>query len=82
MVACSNCAQTYHTYCVGVHDKISQAVVQRGWRCLDCTVCEGCGKGEDESKLLLCEECDISYHIYCLDPPLDKIPNGPWRCQM
>ncbi|PAV87593.1 hypothetical protein WR25_04812 isoform A [Diploscapter pachys] len=81
MVACSNCAQTYHTYCVGLHDKLNNAVVCRGWRCLDCTVCEGCGKGEDESKLLLCEECDISYHIYCLTPRLERIPQGPWRCQ-
>ncbi|CAI4230318.1 unnamed protein product [Auanema sp. JU1783] len=81
MVACSNCAQTYHTYCVGLHDKLNKAVVSRGWRCLDCTVCEGCGEGKDESKLLLCEECDVSYHIYCLNPPLERIPNGPWRCQ-
>ncbi|KAK5975091.1 Histone-lysine N-methyltransferase, partial [Trichostrongylus colubriformis] len=60
---------------------LNQAVVNRGWRCLDCTICEGCGEGKDESKLLLCEECDVSYHIYCLSPPLDRIPNGPWRCQ-
>ncbi|CAB3402816.1 unnamed protein product [Caenorhabditis bovis] len=81
MVACSNCAQTYHTYCVGLHDKLNSTVMFRGWRCLDCTVCEGCGNGGDESKLLLCEECDISYHIYCLRPPLEQIPSGPWRCQ-
>nr|CDJ92627.1 Zinc finger and FY-rich and SET domain containing protein [Haemonchus contortus] len=81
MVACCNCAQTFHTYCVGLHDKLNQAVVNRGWRCLDCTICEGCGEGKDESKLLLCEECDVSFHIYCLSPPLDRIPNGPWRCQ-
>ncbi|VDN33905.1 unnamed protein product [Cylicostephanus goldi] len=81
MIACCNCAQTFHTYCVGLHEKLNQAVVNRGWRCLDCTVCEGCGEGKDESKLLLCEECDVSYHIYCLSPPLERIPNGPWRCQ-
>uniref|UniRef100_A0A8R1HLT7 PHD-type domain-containing protein n=1 Tax=Caenorhabditis japonica TaxID=281687 RepID=A0A8R1HLT7_CAEJA len=81
MVACSNCAQTYHTYCVNLHDKLNSAVLQRGWRCLDCTVCEGCGTGGDEAKLLLCDECDVSYHIYCMKPPLDRIPQGPWRCQ-
>lgn len=81
MVACSNCAQTYHTYCVTLHDKLNSAVVGRGWRCLDCTVCEGCGTGGDEANLLLCDECDVSYHIYCMKPLLDKIPQGPWRCQ-
>ncbi|CAI2349205.1 unnamed protein product [Caenorhabditis sp. 36 PRJEB53466] len=81
MVACSNCAQTYHTYCVNLHDKLNSAVLTRGWRCLDCTVCEGCGTGGDESNLLLCDECDVSYHIYHMKPPLDRIPPGSWRCQ-
>uniref|UniRef100_A0A0K0DM07 PHD-type domain-containing protein n=1 Tax=Angiostrongylus cantonensis TaxID=6313 RepID=A0A0K0DM07_ANGCA len=64
----------------GHQSYLNQTVVTRGWRCLDCTICEGCGEGKDESKLLLCEECDVSYHIYCLSPPLERIPNGPWRC--
>lgn len=57
------------------------AMLQKGWRCLDCTVCEGCGKPHDESRLILCDECDISYHIYCLDPPLDSVPQGSWKCK-
>uniref|UniRef100_F1KPX5 Histone-lysine N-methyltransferase trr n=1 Tax=Ascaris suum TaxID=6253 RepID=F1KPX5_ASCSU len=81
MVSCATCAQSYHTFCVGLHDKLNSTVVKRGWRCLDCTVCEGCGDGRDESNLLLCDECDISYHIYCLDPPLECIPHGSWRCK-
>lgn len=56
-------------------------VKERGWRCLDCTVCEGCGKATDEGRLLLCDDCDISYHIYCLDPPLDQVPKDNWKCK-
>lgn len=84
MVACSNCAQTYHTYCITLATKklqLNSAVLNRGWRCLDCTICEGCGNGTDEEKLLLCDECDVSYHVYCMKPPLEKVPEGPWRCQ-
>ncbi|KAK6102077.1 SET domain family protein [Brugia pahangi] len=81
MVTCVTCSQSYHTYCVGLHDKLNSTIVRRGWRCLDCTVCEGCGDGHDESNLILCDECDISYHIYCLEPPLERIPHGPWRCK-
>ncbi|KAI6220590.1 F/Y-rich family protein [Aphelenchoides fujianensis] len=81
MLTCASCAQSYHTYCVNMHDKLNSTVIERGWRCLDCTVCEGCGTDKDESKLLLCDECDISYHIYCLNPPLSQIPNGSWRCK-
>lgn len=81
MVSCATCAQSYHTFCVGLHDKLNATIVKRGWRCLDCTVCEGCGDGRDESNLLLCDECDVSYHTYCLDPPLPRIPHGSWRCK-
>lgn len=48
---------------------------------MDCTVCECCGKTTDEGKLLLCDDCDISYHTYCLSPPLDHVPKGNWKCQ-
>ncbi|VDO46534.1 unnamed protein product, partial [Onchocerca flexuosa] len=81
MVTCATCSQSYHTYCVGLHDKLNSTIIRRGWRCLDCMVCEGCGDGHDESNLILCDECDISYHIYCLEPPLERIPHGPWRCK-
>lgn len=35
--------------------------------------CRVCGKGDDASKILLCDECDSQYHIYCLDPPLTEV---------
>jgi hypothetical protein len=43
--------------------------------------CRVCGKGDDASKILLCDECDSQYHIYCLDPPLTEIPTDDhWYC--
>ena len=42
--------------------------------------CEGCGSGECDEELLLCDGCDASYHTFCLDPPLAFIPPGDWRC--
>jgi len=44
------------------------------------TSCEVCHKAEDEHKTLLCDGCDAEYHMYCLNPPLDKIPKGRWFC--
>lgn len=79
MLSCSQCAQCYHNYCANV--RLSTVLIQRGWRCLDCTVCEGCGGGHDEHNLLLCDECDVAYHTYCLKPALERIPSGPWRCR-
>jgi len=23
----------------------------------------------------MCDECDMAYHIFCLDPPLESIPD-------
>jgi hypothetical protein len=42
--------------------------------------CRMCGKDNDHSKLLLCEMCNAEYHIYCLDPPLDRVPDGDFYC--
>ncbi|XP_064543021.1 histone-lysine N-methyltransferase 2C [Drosophila montana] len=78
LITCAQCGQCYHPYCASV--KHSRGILQKGWRCLDCTVCEGCGKKNDEARLLLCDECDISYHIYCVKPPLETVPHGNWKC--
>lgn len=61
--------------------QITKVVLSKGWRCLECTVCEACGKATDPGRLLLCDDCDISYHTYCLDPPLQTVPKGGWKCK-
>jgi hypothetical protein len=30
--------------------------------------------------MLLCDNCDNGWHIYCLDPPLEAVPEGEWLC--
>lgn len=61
--------------------QITKVVLSKGWRCLECTVCEACGKASDPGRLLLCDDCDISYHTYCLAPPLQTVPKGGWKCK-
>lgn len=79
LISCAQCGQCYHPFCVNI--KMTSVILSKGWRCLECTVCEGCGLPHDEAKLLLCDDCDISYHIYCLDPPLQVVPKGSWKCK-
>ena len=43
-------------------------------------VCQVCSSGEDDSKMILCDACDKGFHIYCLEPPLKRIPAGDWFC--
>lgn len=61
--------------------QITKVVLSKGWRCLECTVCEACGQATDPGRLLLCDDCDISYHTYCLDPPLQNVPKDSWKCK-
>ncbi|THG99799.1 hypothetical protein EW026_g2605 [Hermanssonia centrifuga] len=43
-----------------------------------CVVCNE-DNGDDDSPLA-CDKCDYPYHIGCLDPPLDAVPDGEWFC--
>lgn len=44
------------------------------------TACEICKSSERENEILLCDDCDAEYHIYCLNPPLPKVPETTWYC--
>ncbi|XP_046382805.1 E3 ubiquitin-protein ligase UHRF1-like [Ischnura elegans] len=61
---------------------------------LDCSVCQDnddklcrecgcnvCGGKEEPEKQLVCDECECSYHLKCLKPPLECIPDEEeWFC--
>ena len=42
--------------------------------------CQVCGFDDDHANLLLCEGCETEIHTYCLNPPLEKVPEGDWFC--
>lgn len=42
--------------------------------------CEACGKTENRQSILSCDSCDSGYHIACLDPPLEFVPDYDWHC--
>ncbi|XP_008829322.1 E3 ubiquitin-protein ligase UHRF2 isoform X2 [Nannospalax galili] len=49
-------------------------------KCHMCS-CHKCGEKREPNMQLLCDECNMAYHIYCLSPPLDKIPEEEyWYC--
>ena len=43
---------------------------------LMCSICE---RPDDEENMLVCD-CKKGFHIYCLKPPLAKVPEGDWLC--
>nr|QVX32599.1 UHRF1/2 [Platynereis dumerilii] len=49
-------------------------------KCKFCA-CYNCAKKENPDKTLLCDECDMPYHIYCLKPPMESVPDiDEWYC--
>ena len=42
------------------------------------STCPICDRSDQEDVLLLCDECDASYHTHCVG--LDRVPNGQWFC--
>ncbi|XP_077346932.1 E3 ubiquitin-protein ligase UHRF1-like [Lithobates pipiens] len=48
-------------------------------KCRMCA-CHICGGKQDPGKQLLCDECDMAFHMYCLDPPLSALPDEDWYC--
>ncbi|KAG9441229.1 hypothetical protein H6P81_017083 [Aristolochia fimbriata] len=43
-------------------------------------ICEQCNSGLHGEVMLLCDRCDKGWHLYCLSPPLEKVPSGNWYC--
>ncbi|KAI0065783.1 hypothetical protein BV25DRAFT_1879666 [Artomyces pyxidatus] len=42
--------------------------------------CEICHKNDRGEEMLLCDNCDSGFHMFCLDPPLLSVPKGQWYC--
>ena len=34
-----------------------------------------CGSKEEPENQILCDECDMAFHLACLNPPLETIPD-------
>lgn len=43
-------------------------------------VCEKCKGGHYEDKIILCDRCDKGWHMFCLAPAVEKVPEGEWVC--
>jgi hypothetical protein len=36
---------------------------------------------DDDVKLIICDGCNEGFHIYCLDPPFEQIPEDAFFCK-
>lgn len=58
-------------------DGKSRGVIQPG---AEEQMCEICLRGDNGTAMLLCDDCNRGYHMFCLDPPLTTVPKSQWYC--
>ena len=44
-------------------------------KCKHCA-CSVCGGKDSPDKQILCDECDMAYHLWCLPTKLESVPEG------
>ncbi len=49
---------------------------------IDVLVCELCSGGHNEERIILCDKCDKGFHMFCLSPALEDVPDGEWVCPL
>ncbi|CAI2188036.1 2247_t:CDS:2 [Funneliformis geosporum] len=80
---CANCLKQYHPICLGLTTpRLIIAMEGYPWICNDCKSCAVCHSSEDESTLLICDDCDRGWHLNCSDPKVTEVPQGPWLCSL
>lgn len=80
LVSCSKCGSSGHPTCLRFSKNIRLSVQKYKWQCIECKTCSTCNNTDHEDQLLFCDDCDRSYHTYCLNPPLAELPEGSWSC--
>lgn len=46
---------------------------------MPCEICASNYENDDDT-LILCDFCNLGFHIDCLTPKLDSVPLGDWYC--
>lgn len=89
IILCDTCPKAYHLVCL---DPELEEAPEGKWSCPTCEA-EGpveqddddehnefCRVCKDGGELLCCDSCVSAYHTFCLNPPLQEVPDGDWRC--
>ena len=84
------CNRHLHALCAEILDRVRVVDHIKGRDVLSykCTLhsyvgkdaCGICKLGTKQNEMLDCDKCHQGYHMGCLNPPLNEIPDGDWLC--
>merc|ERR1711899_189416 len=91
IILCDTCPRAYHLVCL---DPELDEAPEGKWSCPHCETngpenaevdeedehMEFCRVCKEGGELLCCDSCPNAYHLKCLEPPLDEIPEAGWIC--
>jgi hypothetical protein len=80
LLCCSECSETFHSFCLGVS---IEGRLRQNWRCPNCVICDFCDQPHQDDPrgdLLVCNCCDRGCHRACAAPKLKPGYEGPFRC--
>ena len=76
---CGNTIARNGMHCTPCHLDIEQPQVTDLARPHTTAGCEKC-RLPDAKGTIVCDSCNRVWHIYCLTPPLARVPRGDWLC--
>ncbi|KAF7327468.1 Histone acetyltransferase [Mycena kentingensis (nom. inval.)] len=79
---CHVCPTVVHFECLNVAPRVWRMISTYEWLCIECKKCEICHQKGDDASILFCDSCDRGWHTTCLDPPMEKPPEGEWLCRL
>lgn len=80
LVSCHDCGNSGHPTCLQYSKDLVRRIKAEPWLCLECKRCLVCDMSANADDLLICDGCDKGFHMECLDPPLNALPEGRWIC--
>ena len=80
LLSCHECGNSGHPSCLQYTPGLVERIRAEPWLCLECKKCMHCDQVANADDLLICDSCDKGFHMDCLEPPLNNLPEGRWIC--
>ena len=71
------CLPPYSPHPAAVAGEAGEAVGGDGYETDHQDYCEVCQQG---GEIILCDTCPRAHHLVCLEPELERAPEGKWSC--